>query len=100
MNGLLLTGVWVNLIILPLQLTIVDYDVVIPLHFYSLTAVNKFEDAAMIAEVVQRRIAIDGAVEGHPVNSGFVLVGVGIGILEGASLNHRCQRQGNYNHRQ
>ena len=89
MNGLLLTGVWVNLIILPLQLTIVDYDVVIPLHFYSLTAVNKFEDAAMIAEVVQRRIAIDGAVEGHPVNSGFVLVGGRIRILEGASLNHR-----------
>jgi hypothetical protein len=88
MNDLLLTGLWVNSIILPLQLTIVDYNVVIPLHFYSLAAVNKFEDAAMIAEVIQRGITIDGAIGWHPFKSSFIFVGVRIRILEGASLNH------------
>ena len=89
MNDLLLNGLSANSIILPLQLTVVNYNVVIRLHFDSLAVVNKFEDAAMIAEVIQRRITIDGAIERHPVNSGFVLVGVRIRILEGASLNHR-----------
>ena len=89
MNDLLLNGLSANSIILPLQLTVVNYNVVIRLHFDSLAVVNKFEDAAMIAEVIQRRITIDGAIERHPVNSGFVLVGVRIRILEGAGLNHR-----------
>jgi hypothetical protein len=83
----MLTAPSTNSIILPLQLTIVDYNVVIRPHFDSLAVVNKFEDAAVIAEVVQRRIPIDGAIGWHPVNSGFVFVGVWIRILEGASLN-------------
>ena len=85
----MLTGLWVNSLILPLQLTIVDYNVVISLHLYSLAVVNKFEHTAMVAEVIQRRITIDSAIKRHPVNSGFVLVGGRIRILEGASLNHR-----------
>jgi hypothetical protein len=83
----MLTGLSVNSIILPLQLTVVDYNVVIRLHVYSLAGVNKFEDTAVIAEIVQSPITIDGAIGWHAVNSGFVFVRVRIRILKGASLN-------------
>jgi len=78
-------------IILPLQLTIVDYNVVIRLHFYSLAVVNKFEDTAVIAETIQSRITIDGARGWHAVNRGFLFVRIRIRILKGTSLE--CGRQ-------